>query len=272
MELFFLGTAAAEGYPAPFCECENCSEAREEGGKSLRLRSSILIDNDLLVDFGPDLVGYTAKYSIHFANIRDIIITHSHHDHLCLDNFSYLLPEKGHILTEPPKLNIICNQKVHDLIRLKFKDSTLNLSSDLRIIKPFETIVSHGTEVTALPAVHMADEQALFYILRKKGTTILLAFDTGKWEERVWDFLGNYSFKGVVVDETMGNGSYHGHLNISEVCYIKKRMAEQGLIGENTIFIATHISHNANPVFSKLQEIFAAEGIQAAYDGLQVSI
>jgi len=27
MKLFFLGTASAEGYPAPFCECINCSEA-----------------------------------------------------------------------------------------------------------------------------------------------------------------------------------------------------------------------------------------------------
>jgi len=169
-------------------------------------------------------------------------------------------------------LNIICNQKVHDLIRRKYKDSTLNLSGDLRVIEPFETIVSHGTEVTALPAVHMADEQALFYILRKKGTTILLAFDTGKWDERVWDFLRNFSFNGVVVDETMGNRSYHGHLNISEVCYIKERMAEQGLIGGITPFIVTHISHNSNPVFSKLKKLFAAEGIQVAYDGWQVSI
>jgi len=250
----------------------NALRPGRRGGRSIRLRSSILFDNELLVDFGPDLLAYTAKYNIHFSNIRDIIITHSHHDHLCLDNFSFLLPEKGHILTEPPKLNIICNQKVHDLIRLKFEDSTLTLASDLRVIKPFETIVTHGTEVTALPAVHMADEQALFYILRKNGTTILLAFDTGKWEERVWGFLGNHSFNGVVVDETMGNRSYHGHLNIGEVCSIKKRMAEQGLIGGNTAFIATHISNNSNPVFSKLKRLFAAEGIQVAYDGWQVSI
>mgnify|MGYP002683362279 CR=1 FL=1 len=38
MRLFFLGTAAAEGYPAIFCDCANCEEARAQGGRSLRRR------------------------------------------------------------------------------------------------------------------------------------------------------------------------------------------------------------------------------------------
>ena len=56
VKITFLGTAAAEGYPNPFCRCENCEGARKVGGRALRKRASALIDDQLLIDFGPDLL------------------------------------------------------------------------------------------------------------------------------------------------------------------------------------------------------------------------
>ena len=54
MKFRFLGTAAAEGIPALFCECAVCKEAREKGGRHIRTRSQALIDDDLLIDFNAD--------------------------------------------------------------------------------------------------------------------------------------------------------------------------------------------------------------------------
>ena len=34
MKLQYLGTAAAEGWPALFCQCESCRVSAEKGGKS----------------------------------------------------------------------------------------------------------------------------------------------------------------------------------------------------------------------------------------------
>ena len=53
MKITFLGTAAI-GYPLAFCNCENCQQARIYRGKSIRKRSSILINENLLIDLGPD--------------------------------------------------------------------------------------------------------------------------------------------------------------------------------------------------------------------------
>ena len=39
MKLQFLGSAAAEGWPAMFCECPACKEAARRGGRDLRLRA-----------------------------------------------------------------------------------------------------------------------------------------------------------------------------------------------------------------------------------------
>ena len=54
MKITYLGTAASEGLPAPFCTCEVCRRAREAGGKSVRTRSQALVDESLLIDFPPD--------------------------------------------------------------------------------------------------------------------------------------------------------------------------------------------------------------------------
>jgi len=54
MNIKFLGTAAAEGWPALFCQCEYCIKARENGGKNIRTRSSCIIDEKYMVDFPPD--------------------------------------------------------------------------------------------------------------------------------------------------------------------------------------------------------------------------
>ncbi|GAG82759.1 unnamed protein product [marine sediment metagenome] len=205
MKLFFLGTASAEGYPPPFCECIHCREARKERGKSLRLRASVLIDDELLVDFGPDLLSYTLRYDIHFSLIKILIITHSHYDHLFLNNFNYVLPETGTILTKPPDLSIICSQDVYKKIRYHFEKYTQSQSWKIQIIKEFETISSCHFKITALPAVHMInEEESFFYIVQKEGETILLAFDTGMWGEKIWRFLQNYLFDVIVLDETMG--------------------------------------------------------------------
>src|SRR5699024_10320179 len=55
MRVEFLGTAAAEAFPDPFCDCDYCEASRIAGGKRLRLRASALINDDLIIDLGPDL-------------------------------------------------------------------------------------------------------------------------------------------------------------------------------------------------------------------------
>ncbi|PKP59174.1 hypothetical protein CVT91_07170 [Candidatus Atribacteria bacterium HGW-Atribacteria-1] len=273
MKLFFLGTASAEGYPAPFCECINCREARKEGEKSLRLRSSLIIDNELLVDFGPDLLSYTLKYDIHFSLIKILLITHSHYDHLFLNNFNYILPETGTILTKPPNLDIICSRDVYKNVKCSFEKCEKDIPWKIKVIKEFKTVFSHHFKITALPAAHMLNEEkAFFYIVQKEGKTILLAFDTGMWGEEIWHFLKNYFFDVLVLDETMGYKNYREHLNIEEIFIIKEKLIDQKTIDQNSLVIVTHVSHNYNPCYSKLKEIFDPEGIIVAFDGMEVNI
>lgn len=64
MRFTFLGTSASEGYPNAFCGCENCEKARQAGGPSLRKRCAALIDGELLIDLGPDLMAASMQHGI----------------------------------------------------------------------------------------------------------------------------------------------------------------------------------------------------------------
>jgi len=273
MKVFFLGTGSAEGYPSPFCECENCREARKEGGKNFRKRSSILIDNVLLFDFGPDLIAYTLKYNISFSSVRILLITHSHYDHFYPENLQLLLPEAGTILTTPPTLKIICSQDVADIILKETGSVKSPVPWEIIVVNAYNTVTVEDYEITALPAVHMVGkEKAFFYLIRSKEKNLLCANDTGRWEEDVWDYLKGYHFHGVIIDETMGYKSYGEHHNIEEVIAVKNRMVGDGFIDDKTVFIITHISHNLNPVHRCLEELFTPELIRVAYDGLELII
>ena len=84
MKLKYLGTAAAEGWPALFCKCESCERARKFGGKNIRTRSQSIIDNRLLIDFGPDTYLHVLQHHMPLEDIHHVLVTHSHIDHLYL--------------------------------------------------------------------------------------------------------------------------------------------------------------------------------------------
>ena len=99
MELLYLGTAAAEGYPALYCSCDHCQAARSAGGHSLRRRTAALIDGELLIDVGPDLLVSAHALNLRLDRVRWVLQTHRHSDHLLESNFSFR--EQGFTGTTP---------------------------------------------------------------------------------------------------------------------------------------------------------------------------
>lgn len=69
MKIKYLGTAAYEGVPALFCNCEVCKKSRAAGGKNIRTRSQAVIDDKIMIDFNPDTVTHTLNYGIDWEKI-----------------------------------------------------------------------------------------------------------------------------------------------------------------------------------------------------------
>src|SRR5689334_1293106 len=93
MKLTFLGTAAATSYPLAFCRCQFCNQARKTGGKDFRKRSSIIINDDLMIDMGPDMMSASFMYNKSVTDIRYCLQTHSHSDHFDPSHFITRIPE-----------------------------------------------------------------------------------------------------------------------------------------------------------------------------------
>ena len=80
-KITLLGTGACEGIPAPFCGCDLCRHARQHGGRDVRRRFGVLIDDETMIDFGPDAVDALRHAGADDTKIRRILVTHSHVDH-----------------------------------------------------------------------------------------------------------------------------------------------------------------------------------------------
>src|SRR4051812_3433749 len=61
MRVTFLGTAADHPTPEPWCACATCAAARRLGGRDVRLRSAALVNDNLLLDAGPDVPAAVAR-------------------------------------------------------------------------------------------------------------------------------------------------------------------------------------------------------------------
>ena len=81
MRMQYLGTAAYEGTPAVFCTCAICTAARKAGGRNIRTRAQALVNERILLDFGPDTYAHALRYGLDLAQLRTCLITHTHSDH-----------------------------------------------------------------------------------------------------------------------------------------------------------------------------------------------
>ena len=81
MQFQYLGTAAAEGWPAVFCRCKYCLEAQRLGGKNIRTRSQAIVNDDLLLDLPPDTYMHKLMNHLDLSRVKYLFVTHFHMDH-----------------------------------------------------------------------------------------------------------------------------------------------------------------------------------------------
>ena len=276
MLLKYLGTAAGEGYPAIFCGCERCQNARKLGGKNLRARSSAIIDNKILIDFGPDNLLNIMRYGLDLTCIKTLLITHIHVDHFYLADLNWRLPNYAS-LPKAEKLNIYGSTDI-DTKEINAISCPNDSAYGFRINvqKPFEPFYSEGYKITALPANHGTNNPYI-YIIEKEGKAILYANDTGLLSDEAFDYIKNSGviFSLVSLDCTAGARpiDYETHMNIERNLIFKTKLLSFGAANENTKFVLNHFSHNG---FGTLHDDISttAEGLGmiASYDGLEIEV
>ena len=284
MKFIFLGTSASEGYPNAFCACDNCEKARQAGGPSLRKRSSALIDGELLIDLGPDLMAASLQHGVSLANVRYCLQTHEHADHLDPSHFYSRSLFCGVI--DAPRLHYYGSHNA--LTRaariLRSEDQTIGLfdpgvSERLNLsvygVEPFQHLNVGPYQVYSLKANHAPETTAMLYLIERDGRVIFYGTDTGEMPQATWDALENFGKRCdlVVLDHTFGyKGRSNGHMNSEQFLEQVARLRESGLLADNARIFATHLGHHSNPTHPELVSFASQHGYEVAYDGLTLEV
>jgi len=273
MKIKYLGTAAAEGWPALFCTCEACERARKAGGRNIRSRSQSIIDGRLLIDFPADTFMHLVAADLRLDRIEHCLITHTHEDHLyplefCnrRQGFAYLDDKSATVLTVygMPKVKAFVDEAIKDCATDRIHTVALNR---------FETVQIGDYKVTPMLANHDPNADCTIYIISDGTKTMLYAHDTGVFPEADWDYMinNNIRFDYVSLDCTGGLGAQYrdGHMGTSACLEVKTRMLAAGLCNEKTKFCLNHFSHNSRSMYDEIVGPAAEMGFMVSYDGME---
>ncbi len=269
IKLHFLGTAAAEGFPGLFCRCQTCSDARKRGGKDIRTRSSVLIDDVLKIDWPPDTYLHVLREQLDLAAVRDLLVTHTHHDHLVPGELIMRKPVFAQGVDHP--LNIYGNELVVRACKPLLGDDDERFTH--RLLRPFKTADIGSAVVTPLLADHNPDESCFIYHIKRNGKTLLHGHDSGWFPDETWQWLRENPIDFAVLECTSGPlPGMHNHLNIEGVTKIQQAFLDQGILKTASAMAVTHFSHNSGMLHDDFVQAFEPLGITTAYDGLVLQI
>lgn len=280
MEIFYLGTAAAEGYPGLFCNCPSCVYARKNLPLEMRTRSQVLIDGTLLVDLPPDTYLHAVRTGVDFSAVDTILVTHSHMDHF----YPQELLNRGYKYARDmtsPHVTVYGNETVYEvyvegLSRELRKEAADTIS--FRIVRPFEKFSVGKYTVLSLPAVHTTEEQSLLYAVSDGEKTILYLNDTGDLTEECCAFLAENDVQAslVSIDCTLADrestSTSGRHMGFKKNAVVREKLAAYGIVSSGTICVTTHFSHNSDPRRDRMDRLAKEYGCTAAHDGMKITI
>lgn len=274
MKVRFNGTAAAEGFPALFCDCEHCRDARRLGGKNIRCRSSVLINEEYMVDFSADVFAQTLYTSLDISKVRHIFITHSHMDHLCAENLLLRGDYFAHCNPDD-KLYVYAHKAVFEKIKSNpelEKDKSWLKYIELVEVKPFVEFQAGNMKVFPIKADHVVEEgeQALLYHFELNGESYLHLFDTGLLFDEDYEELKKHNKKAdITALDCCCCNMYNErqHMGMECCAMVRDRLIDEEIADDKSQFIITHFSHNCRPIHEELEQSAEKYGFEVAYDG-----
>lgn len=284
MIVTFLGTAAANAFPEAFCRCIHCEQARLLGGASLRKRSAVLINDDLLIDLGPDIMAAAQMHHCPLTNVRYCLQTHTHADHL----------DPSHLLSRSPAYGVVGAPRLHfyasaetiqraaatferDMADYSLVSDAAEEKLNLAIhpIEPLTPFTFGPYQVIAFPANHAPTMGAMIYAVQAAGKSIFYGIDTAEFLDQTWQSLLHFNsqFDLVILDHTYGSQELGtDHLSARQFEQHIQRMRRDGILKPNGRAFATHIAHQGNPAHPELAEYARSHGYEVAYDGLILEV
>lgn len=253
MRFTFLGTGTSGGVPSLGCSCEVCKSTNP---RDKRMRSAALIETDstrILIDSGPDIRMQLMPYP--FQKLDGVLLTHIHYDHVA--GIDDLRP-----FCVFGDIHVYANERtVKGLQQTMPYCFTSHLypgvpKLDLHLIKARQPFHIHEIEILPIEVMH--------------GALSILAFRIGDFayitdmktisEESFNQLKG---IKTLVVNALRWEKVHHSHMLVDDAIAFSRR------VGADHTYL-THLTHLIG--FHDEANKRLPEGIEFAYDGLQLTI
>ncbi len=270
VKLQVLGTAAAEGWPAPFCECEACQEARRRGGANLRSRSGALLDDDFKIDFSADTLCQMQRARRSLAQLRTLVFTHQHSDHVVPGELQWMWKPFTQTPFSQP-LAIYGNAQVLGMLH-----PMLGSRDDVELfkLKPFRAATTPtGDTILPLPAQHV--EGALVLRISRGDKHLFYGHDSGFYPPETLEALSDGTPLDIALFDCTNGGAFcdnKTHMGIDGVAHMARELRQRGAVTEKTRLIATHFSHNGGLLHEELVRACLPHGIEVAFDGMVLEV
>ncbi len=274
MKIKFLGTAAAEGIPALFCDCDVCKNARKVGGKEVKTRSQAIVDDKILIDFPADTYMHALYGGLDLISIRHCIITHGHADHLYERDFWCRNKNIGNGSVDGTVLDFYMTEATRRMASGYYDSKVDKDRVRINTIKAFEPFSIENYRIIPLRADHDQTTEPVFYIIEHGDKTLLYANDTGYFLEETWEYLAKYGrkFDMISLDCTrmLLTNYRHGHMGLAANAEVVGRLREMGLCDDSTTVYVNHFSHNGKATHEQLVIEAAKHGFGVTFDGCEV--
>lgn len=278
MKISYLGTGAAEGFPAMFCNCKYCRDIRKTHPRFARTRSQVALDDVLVIDFPPETYTHSLFGGLDLSKVRYALITHSHMDHFYAHDF--ILRGYKYAELEEDVLDIYGNEEVAKVFAectAREMKATVAPHISFNVVHALSELSLGDFRVLTLPAMHGTAEEALLYYVERNGKGYLHLHDTSDLSAEAIAYLKE---KGAKADAASYDCTFleaetlegARHMGLSRVCEVREKLQKAGIVSDGTRHVITHFSHNCNPSPEKLEGITAKYGFIAAYDGMTLEV